>query len=133
MPAKPPISEEERLRLMWDRYRGGRPPTPEEREAEAAGFGEPIERPDPELNRRGIRMYVRYARKTHPTAIAALADLILWGEERRQREAAEAVRRGDAAWLPWADPDAPPPALTEDDIGRRPRYRPFTRRPRPAP
>ena len=67
------------------------------------------------------------AEMTQDERARAIARLLIKGRERiRARltaEAAEVVERGEASWLPWTRPPAPRP--TEDDIRRRPRYRPF--------
>jgi len=106
--------------------------TPEEQAIFDAEFGEPIERTGPDAQR-GVRFFVQSLRRPHPEATEALAkiqaDLIFWGIEREHRHASEAVERGEASWLPWAAPKPPAPALTEDELRKRPRYR----RRRPAP
>ena len=132
MPAEPPgpdwappsLAE---LRRLLDKREDAR--TPEEQAILDEFWPDPpVERPAPELNKRGIRFFVRYARRTHPEAIKAVADLIWSGLERESREQAALVERGEACWLPWASPVPPPPALTEDDLRKRPRYRGSRRR-----
>ena len=62
-------------------------------------------------------------------ALMPLGRVLLAALERHAAaKAARAVAEGRACWLPWAAPVPPPPAFTDDDLRKRPRYRGSRRR-----